>query len=61
MALCKNRACIFRVAAFEEPCPGPWGAGMLLQDSRFQSREEVEAAPSRGLAKRTGLAQPDLP
>lgn len=59
MALCKNRACIFRVAALEEPCPGPWGAGMLLQDSRFQSGEEVEAAPS--LAKRTRLAQPDLP
>lgn len=59
MALCKNRACIFRVAAFEEPYPGPWGAGMLLQDSRFPSGEEVEAAPS--LAKRTRLAQPDLP
>lgn len=61
MALCKNRACIFRVAALEELCPGPWGAGMLLQDSRFPSGEEVEAAPSRGLAKRTRLAQPDLP
>lgn len=69
MALCKNRACIFKVAVFEEPCSGAWGVGGMLralQAGRRRMRQAPVAACPHGrarltLAKRTGLAQPSLP